>query len=276
MPNDQPRDSGHWRLDYRVPEIDHGYGDNVHVLSDPHIRTLLARLCDRRTVQPQVNHLIHEIYRGMLAIAIGAEFPRERVTLETRMIEHTPAGVFAGEVVSSRTPAVTVAIARAGILPSHICYEQLLHFLEPRRVRQDYLHMGRKLGSDGRVLGADLNAAKIGGDVEGAMVIIPDPMAATGSSICRAIQHYKKTVEGKPLAFLAVHLIATPEHLRRVHDEHPEAVVYAARIDRGLSSPEVLADMPGRQWDLERGLNNKGYIVPGAGGLGEILNNAFV
>jgi len=276
MRTDLPRDSGHSRLDYRVPEIDHGYGERVHVLSDPHIRTLLARLCDRRTGQPEVNHLIHEIYRGMLAIAIGAEFPRERVTFETRMIEHTPAGVFSGEVVSSHTPAVTVAIARAGILPSHICYEQLLHFLEPSRVRQDYLHMGRKLDQEGRVLGADLNAAKIGGDIDGAVVIIPDPMAATGSSLCRAIQHYKKTVEGTPLGFLAVHLIATPEHLRRVMEEHPDTVVYAARIDRGLSPPGVLADMPGKQWELEVGLDDQGYIVPGAGGLGEILNNALV
>ena len=32
----------------------------------------------------------------------------------------------------------------------------------------------------------------------------------------------------------------------------------------------------GTFWDKEKGLNEYQYIVPGAGGLGEILNNAFV
>jgi len=276
MRTDIPRDSGHARLDYRVPEIDHGYGERVHVLSDPHLRTLLARLCDRRTVQPAINRLVYELYRGILAVAIGAEFPRERVTLETRMIEHTPAGVFSGEVIASGTPAVTVAIARAGILPSQVCYEQLLHFLRPERVRQDLLHMGRLVGEDGGVLGADLTASKIGGSIDGALVVLPDPMAATGASMCRAIDHYKREIPGTPLGFIAVHLIATPEYLRRLTAEHPDVVVYAGRVDRGLSPPAVLADTPGQQWELERGLDARGYIVPGAGGLGEILNNAFV
>ena len=57
---------------------------------------------------------------------------------------------------------------------------------------------------------------------------------------------------------------------------HPDIVIYALRLDRGLSPADVLATVPGTRWDEERGLNDHQYIVPGAGGVGEILNNAWV
>ena len=52
-------------------------------------------------------------------------------------------------------------------------------------------------------------------------------------------------------------------------------VVYAFRLDRGLSAPDVLASVPGTRWDEERGLDDHHYIIPGGGGMGEVLNNAF-
>ena len=45
---------------------------------------------------------------------------------------------------------------------------------------------------------------------------------------------------------------------------------------RSLSPPDVLACVPGERWAEEVGLNDHHYIVPGAGGLGEIMNNSFV
>jgi uracil phosphoribosyltransferase len=38
----------------------------------------------------------------------------------------------------------------------------------------------------------------------------------------------------------------------------------------------VLQCEPGERWDEERGLTDLGYIVPGAGGVGELLNNSWV
>ena len=69
-------------------------------------------------------------------------------------------------------------------------------------------------------------------------------------------------------------MIATPEYLRAVLDIEG-LVVYTPRLDRGLSSDEVLAADPGVFWDLERGLDELSYIVPGAGGIGEVLNNSW-
>ena len=42
-----------------------------------------------------------------------------------------------------------------------------------------------------------------------------------------------------------------------------------------MSSQDVLADVPGRQWSKES-LTDKQYIVPGGGGFGELMNNSWV
>jgi uracil phosphoribosyltransferase len=60
-----------------------------------------------------------------------------------------------------------------------------------------------------------------------------------------------------------------------MQDSHPDVVIYALRLDRGASSPEVLATRPGIRWAEESGLTDKQYIVPGGGGFGEIMNNAW-
>jgi uracil phosphoribosyltransferase len=67
----------------------------------------------------------------------------------------------------------------------------------------------------------------------------------------------------------------TPEYLKKVTRECPDLHVFALRLDRGLSPLHVLKEEPGKLWDQEAGLNDIQYIVPGAGGLGEILNNSY-
>ena len=138
------------------------------------------------------------------------------------------------------------------------------------------LALGRTLDTEGKVTGAGLYASKIGGPVEGAVMLIPDPMGATGSTVSRVLRHYRAEVQGAPHRVVAVHLIVTPEYLRHVTQHHPEVQVWALRLDRGLSDPEVLATVPGTHWERERGLTSHDYIVPGGGGLGEVINNSFV
>jgi uracil phosphoribosyltransferase len=108
------------------------------------------------------------------------------------------------------------------------------------------------------------------------MVIFPDPMGATGNTLISAVNHYKTVVGGRAAKYLALHLIVTPEYLKNVLSAHPDLVVYAVRLDRGLSPQDVLATAPGTHWEKERGLNDRHYIVPGGGGFGEIMNNSFV
>jgi len=270
------RDTQFDSVKYRPCEIEHRYGDGVHVLADPLALTLLAKLCAKGTVQPEVNRLVGELYRMLMHEVIATEFPRQAIAQPTRMIDATPRGVWRGETITATTPAVVVAVARAGLLPSQHTYDFLNQVLQPEGVRQDHLALARTVDEKGGVTGAGLYASKIGGPVDGAVLLIPDPMGATGSTISKVVEQYKPELYGKPLRVVAVHLIITPEYLRHVRKNHPNVTVYALRLDRGLSSAEVLATVPGERWDEERGLNEHHYIVPGGGGLGEIMNNSFV
>ena len=99
-------------------------------------------------------------------------------------------------------------------------------------------------------------------------------MGATGATVGRAIEHYLEEF-GHPRRILAMPMITTPEFLRALLPRFPELRVYTARLDRGLSPQDVLSSVPGADWDRERGLDDRGYIVPGAGGVGEELNNSW-
>ena len=257
-------------------ELEHLYGRDVHILSDPYHLSLLARLSSDDTVQPVINHLVTTLYRDLVAAVVAREFPTCTVRSTTRMIAHTPLGVFAGEIVDPSTRVVCVDIARAGMLPAAVCFDAFNHVLDPAGVRQDHLIMNRVVDDAGQVVGARIFGEKTGGDVDGRVLVFPDPMGATGSSLKKAIDYYKTQAGGTPSKIIAMNLIVTPEFIQNVRAELPEVVMYAFRVDRGLSSPEVLATRPGTHPDLERGLNDTQYIVPGAGGLGEVINNVFV
>lgn len=261
---------------YRAPEIPHRYGPNVHLLDDPLAWTQLARLCARETAQPQVGRLVRSLYERLSEVVLGSEFPRARIDVPTRMVAASPNAVYRGVAIAPNTKAVTVGIARAGTMPSQVVYDLLNEVLDPAGVRQDHLFMSRSTDAEGRVTGTTWHDAKIGRDVEGRIILFPDPMGATGGSMVSAMTHYKTKLDGVPGPCICMHLIVTPEYIRRVLTDHPDTVIYALRLDRGLSAPDVLSTVPGTRWDEERGLDEHQYIVPGAGGVGEILNNAWV
>jgi len=263
-------------LPFRLSEVEHKYGDQVHLISNPFLASHLVKLCDNTTVQPTVNRLVTILYRELLQAVVNKEFPRKTVRVPTRMIQSTEAGVYEGQVIDRSTRAVTVNIARAGALPSQVCFDGLNEVMDPAGIRQDHFIVARTVDEEDRVTGAAIGASKIGGPVEGMYVLFPDPMGATGSSMCAALDTYKDDVQGTPAKLMALNLIVTPEYLKRVQGEHPDAVVYALRLDRGLSEEAVLRTVPGTFWDRERGLDGRGYIVPGAGGLGEVMNNSWV
>jgi uracil phosphoribosyltransferase len=259
---------------YRLSEMEHKYGPNVHILADPFLLSHLARLCSEKTTQPIINELVTTIYQQMLKIVVNMEFPQILETVRTRMSVHHPEAVYHGPVINPDVPVVSVNLARAGTLPSHICYNALNYFMNPVKVRQDHISIGRTTDDQEKVTGSRVSGHKIGGGIDDAIVLFPDPMGATGGTLVEAVKLYKQ--RGKALKYISLHCIVTPEYLKRVRSAHPDLNVYAVRLDRGLSPPDVLASVPGQYWDRERGLNDKHYIVPGGGGFGEIINNAYV
>jgi len=87
---------------------------------------------------------------------------------------------------------------------------------------------------------------KVPKDISNREVLILDPMLATGGSGCDAIQMIKE--EGaKKIKFLCI--IAAPEGIKKMQEEHPDVEIYCAKIDEKL--------------------NEIGYIVPGLGDAGD-------
>ncbi len=79
-------------------------------------------------------------------------------------------------------------------------------------------------------------------------VLILDPMLATGGSLNMAIKVIK---EQKPEKIFSLSLVASPQGLERVASLHPEVEFFVVSVDREL--------------------NQKGYVVPGVGDMGDRL-----
>jgi uracil phosphoribosyltransferase len=79
-------------------------------------------------------------------------------------------------------------------------------------------------------------------------VILIDPMLATGGSAVAAME---LLMELGAKRVRLVNLVAAPEGIRRVHASYPDLPIFTAAVDRGL--------------------NKKGYIVPGLGDAGDRL-----
>lgn len=91
-------------------------------------------------------------------------------------------------------------------------------------------------------------------DIENRILIISDPMLATGASLVKTIQYLKE--EGSPKAIHVVTAIACTVGIEYLRREVPEAVVWCGAIDDELTA--------------------KGYIVPGLGDAGDLAYGAKV
>jgi uracil phosphoribosyltransferase len=89
---------------------------------------------------------------------------------------------------------------------------------------------------------------KLPDDLSERDVILLDPMLATGNSTAAAVDTVKR---GGATSVRLIALIAAPEGIARVHRDHPDVHIVVASVDRGL--------------------NEKGYILPGLGDAGDRL-----
>lgn len=259
-----------------TPTKSHHYGSNFHLIENTFLQSMLTDLCLPETTQPQINRLIEKLYTGLVEAAVNTVLKKEIVTKKTRMTAMHPESSLKTEVFSKNNKAVSVNLARAGTFPSHICYDLLHSILPAENIRQDHIFAARMTNNSQQVTGTELGSYKIGGSINDAFVFFPDPMGATGGTLTSAIDYYEKQIEGRAQAYVALHLIVTPEYLKRVLTHKAPVHVFALRVDRGLSPAEILQSPLGLYWNQEKGLNDKQYIVPGAGGLGELLNNSYV
>lgn len=157
--------------------------------------------------------------------------------LDTRLIDvETPLEKMNSPVLADAVVLVPVLRAGLGML------DGALDLIPNARVG----HIG--LFRDENTLQPVEYYAKFPANLSEAMVIVLDPMLATGGSSSAAIAMIKKRGASK---IRCLSLVSAPEGILRMATDHPDVMIYTASIDRAL--------------------NDKGYIVPGLGDAGDRL-----
>ncbi len=201
---------------------------NVNILDHPLIRHKLAIIRNKNTDTKQFREIIKE-----LATLMAYESFKDVPTQET-MVE-TPLETTTQTIVRENSIAI-VPILRAGLG----MVDGILTLFPAAKVG----HIG--LYRDEETLEPQEYYCKLPSQIEEKVVMLVDPMLATGGSACDAISLLKKR-GCKKIKFLAI--IAAPEGVKKVADTYPDVEIFVATLDRGL--------------------NEHGYIVPGLGDAGD-------
>lgn len=170
---------------------------------------------------------------GEIATLMGYEILRD---LETELVEiETPMEKAMVPMIKGKKLAV-VPILRAGLG----MVDGILSLVPTAKVG----HVG--MYRDEETLQPKEYYCKLPEDIDQRLVLIVDPMLATGGSADAAIEFVKKQ-GAKQIKFASI--IAAPEGIKMLTEKHPDLQIYCGSIDRQL--------------------NENGYILPGLGDAGD-------
>ena len=202
----------------------------VFVLDHPLIQHKSTLIRDERTGSKEFRELVEEVAM-LMAYEVTEDFPLKEVSI------NTPVGPVKAKKISGRKVGI-VPILRAGLG----MVNGMLRLIPTAKVG----HVG--LYRDPDTLQPVEYYCKLPTDVTERDLIVIDPMLATGGSASAAIQFLKdRGVKSIKL----VCLIAAPEGIKKVREDHDDVNIYTAAVDEKL--------------------NDHGYIVPGLGDAGDRL-----
>lgn len=205
--------------------------ENVTVFNHPLISHKVAILRNEKTSTKEFRELIEEITTLMTFESLREGVP----TVECEV--KTPLEVCTQKMVKDNS-IVIVPILRAGL-----GMVNGIHVLFPS-ARVGHIGMYR----NEETLEPCEYYCKLPDGIEDKLVLVIDPMLATGGSACDAINLLKKR-GCKNIKFMSI--IAAPEGVTRVAEAHPDVHIYVSTLDRAL--------------------NENGYILPGLGDAGDRL-----
>lgn len=202
----------------------------VYVFDHPLIQHKLTYIRDKNTGTKEFRELVDEV-AALMAYEITRDMPLREVEVETPVAK-AKCKVLAGKKLG------LVPILRAGLG----MVDGILKLIPTAKVG----HIG--LYRDPETLTPVQYYSKMPSDIGERELIVIDPMLATGGSASEAIRAIKE-MGAKHIKLMC--LIAAPEGIRRVQEDHDDVDIYVAAIDDYL--------------------NEKSYIVPGLGDAGDRL-----
>ncbi|HEX9789576.1 MAG TPA: uracil phosphoribosyltransferase [Kiloniellales bacterium] len=204
--------------------------DNVTVVSHPLVQHKLALMRRKETTTAEFRLLLREISL-LLGYEVMRDLPLTQVEIETPLIR-----MQAPRLEGKKLMLVSILRAGNGLL------EGMLDLVPSARVG----HIG--LYRDPETLEAIEYYFKVPQDTQARLVIVLDPMLATGHSAAAAVTRLKKA-GARDIKFVC--LLTVPEGIATMREAHPDVPIYTAAIDDHL--------------------NDHGYIVPGLGDAGDRL-----
>jgi uracil phosphoribosyltransferase len=203
---------------------------NLTVVTHPLVRHKLSVLRDKETSKKKFKELVDEIAM-LMAYEVTKDLPLAPVEIETPLETTT-------EMKLSGKKLTVVPILRAGLG----MVDGVVRLIPSARVG----HIG--LFRDHDTLQPVDYYFKIPPEPEARDFILLDPMLATGGSASAATASLKRSGATR-VRFVC--LVAAPEGVQRMLNDHPDVHVYTASLDREL--------------------NDVGYILPGLGDAGDRL-----
>lgn len=200
----------------------------LHIINHPLIQHKLSIMRDKETGSKDFRELLNEI-----SMLMGYEVTRD-LPLVDKEIE-TPICKMTAKTIAGRKLAI-VPILRAGLGLT----DGLLTLIPVAKVG----HIG--LYRDEQTHQPVEYYCKLPEDIQERLVIVTDPMLATGGSACDAITMLKKR-GCRNIRLMC--LVSVPEGIRNVQATHPDVDIYVAAVDDHL--------------------NENAYIVPGLGDAGD-------
>lgn len=200
----------------------------LHVINHPMVQHKLTIMRDKETGSKDFRALLKEI-----SLLMGYEVTRD-IALDEVNIE-TPICKMVAKQVKGRKLAI-IPILRAGLG----MVEGLLELVPVARVGHIGLYRNEETHEP------VVYYFKVPEDIDTRMVIVTDPMLATGGSASDAISMLKQ--KGCTNIRLMC-LVGVPEGIERVQRDHPDVDIYLAAVDDHL--------------------NENAYIVPGLGDAGD-------
>lgn len=199
----------------------------LHIIDHPLILHKLSIMRNKKTSTIQFRELLKEIAM-LMGYEITRDFPVTYEDIETPLIKMKAPKISGKKVV-------IVPILRAGLG----MVDGLTSLIPSARIG----HIG--MYRDENTCQPVFYYYKMP-DNKDRLVIVTDPMLATGGSACDAISRLKN--DGyKHIRLMC--LVASPQGIKAVTSQHPDVDIYLAALDEGL--------------------NDKNYILPGLGDAGD-------
>jgi len=201
----------------------------LNLLKHPLLTHKLTHLRRKETSTKEFREALDEI-AGLMAYEITRDLPLKNITVET------PVGKC--DTMELAREVVLIPVLRAGLG----MVDGIANLIPTARVG----HIG--MYRDHETLEPNTYYSKFPDNLADSIIMVLDPMLATGGSASAAISFIKKQ-GGRTIKLVCV--VGAPQGVERVTRDHPDVQIYLAGLDEKL--------------------NDSGYIVPGLGDAGDRL-----